>query len=74
MYIGVLWSIFECWGQKHEIPDGISVLLKDLIAFRRRQLHVLYACNGKKEVRETPGYMTIVYHSKGIDNVICPEY
>ena len=71
-WMGVLWSIFECWRQKHEIPDRISVLLKDLIAFRRRQLRI-YDCNGNKEVRETSGYMSILYHDKGIDMINLPR-
>ena len=71
-WMGVIWSIFECWRQKHEIPDRISVLLKDLIAFRRRQLRI-YECNGNKEVCETSGYMTILYHNKGIDMVNLPR-
>ena len=25
-WMNVLWSIFECWRQKHEVPDCTSVL------------------------------------------------
>ena len=33
----------------------------------------IYECNGNKEVRETSGYMTILYHNKGIDMVNIPR-
>ena len=52
---GVLWDVF----QKHEVPDCISVLLKDLIAFRRGVVH-LSECSSDKESRNASGYMSIL--------------
>ena len=71
-WMGVVWSIFECWRQKHEVPDRIAVLLKDLIAFKRRVLQI-NECNGDKEARKASGYMSILYHNKGIDMVNLPR-
>ena len=25
---GVLWDVFQCWRQKHDVPDRTAVLLK----------------------------------------------
>ena len=35
-WMGVLWNIFHCWKQTHDIPDRIVILKKDLIAFRKK--------------------------------------
>ena len=67
-WMNVLWNIFECWRQEHEVPDRISVLLKDLIAFKRRVVHI-NVYNVNKETRKASGYMSILYHNKGIDMV-----
>ena len=66
--MGVLWDLFECWKQKHDIPDRIAVLLKNLLAFRRRALHI-QECNNDKVSRDVSGYLSIHYHNKGIDMV-----
>ena len=41
----------------------IAVLLKDLIAFRRRALHI----DVDKTFRNASGYMSVFYQNKGID-------
>ena len=71
-WMNVLWNIFECWRQEHEVPDRISVLLKDLIAFKRRVVHI-NDCNVNKETHKVSGYMSILYHNKGIDMVNLPR-
>ena len=71
-WMNVILNIFECWKQKHEVPDRISVLLKDLIAFKRRIVHMNY-CNVNKETRKALGYTSILYHNKGIDMVNLPK-
>ena len=39
-WMGVLWDVFQCWRQKHDVPDRIAILLNDLIAFRKRVVHM----------------------------------
>ena len=68
--MGVLWNVFQCWRQTHDVPDRIAVLLKDLIAFRRRALHI-GECNVDK-TSNASGYMSVLYHNKGIDMVNLP--
>ena len=71
-WMNVLWNIFECWRQEHEVPDRISVLFKDLIAFKRRVVHI-NDYNVNKETCKASGYMSILYHNKGIDMVNLPR-
>ena len=66
--MGVLWNVFQCLRQTHDVPDRIAVLLKDLIAFRRRALHI-GECNVDKTSR---GYISVLYHNKAIDMVNLP--
>ena len=71
-WMGALWSNFECWRQRNEVPDRVAVLLKDLIAFRKRVSHIS-ECNGNKETRKASGYMNLLCHNKGIDMVNLPR-
>ena len=71
-WMSLVWSIFECWRQKHELPDRVGILLKDLIAFRKRGTHISDINDGK-EPRRASGYMNILYHNKGIDMVNLPR-
>ena len=59
--MNVLWDSFQCWTQKHDVPDRIAVLLKDLIAFRRKSLHIR-ECSNNIVSRDASGYMNILYH------------
>ena len=58
--MGVLRNVFQCWRQTHDVPDRIAVLLKDLIAFRRRALHI-GECNIDETSRNASGYMSVLY-------------
>ena len=62
--MGVLWDVFQCWRQKHDVPDRIAVLLKDLIAFRKRVVRMREYTNDVVS-RNASGYMSILYHNKG---------
>ena len=71
-WMGLVWSIFESWRLNHEVPDYVTVLLKDLIAFRKKGVHILNT-NVNSEPRKVSGYMNILYHNKGIDMVNLPR-
>ena len=71
-WMGVLWDVFQCWRQKHDVPDRIVVLLKDLIAFRKRVVR-MRECANDVVSRNASGYMSILYHNKGIDMVNLPR-
>ena len=71
-WMGALWSNSECWRQRNEVPDRMAVLLKDLIAFRKRVSHIS-ECNSNKETCKASGYMNLLYHNKGIDMVNLPR-
>ena len=68
----VLWNIFHCWKQMHDVPDRILILMKDLIAFRKKGVHIGEG-NIEKGSRDTSGYMSIIYYNKGIDMVNFPR-
>ena len=46
------------WRQKHDVPDRIAVLLKDLIAFRKRVVR-MRECTNDVVSRNASGYMSI---------------
>ena len=46
------------------MPDRIAVLLKDLIAFRKRVVRMREYTNDVVS-RNASGYMSILYHNKG---------
>ena len=54
------------------IPDRIAVLLKDLIAFRKRVVR-MQKCTNDVVSRNASGYLSILYHNKGIDMVNLPR-
>ena len=65
-------DVFQCWRQKHDVPDRIAVLLKDLIAFRKRVVRMREYTNDVVS-RNASGYMSILYPNKGIDMVNIPR-
>ena len=60
-----LWNIFQCW---HEIPDRIVVLIKDMIAFKKRASRIQTS-----DVDIASGFMSICYHNKGIEMINLPR-
>ena len=63
--MGVLWNVFQCWRQKHDIRDHIAVLLNKL---SREDLHI-EECGVENISRDASRYMSILYHNKGIDMI-----
>ena len=59
-----LWSIVNNWITTHDVSDRIVVLVKDLIAFRKRTLPMMTddVVKGSKTVGS---FMTVHYHNKG---------
>ena len=70
--MATLWNILHCWKQTHDVPDRIVILMKDLIAFRKKGVHIGEG-NIEKVSRDTSGYMSIIYHNNGIDMVNLPR-
>ena len=58
-----LWSIVNNWVTTHDVPDRIVVLVKDLIAFRKRASHMVTS-DVVKDSKIVGGFMTIRYHIK----------
>ena len=38
--MAAVWNIFEVWSSEHEVPDRVVVLIKDMIAFKKRALTI----------------------------------
>ena len=72
-WMGVLWNVFQCWKQTHDIPDRVTVLLTDLIAFKRKSSVFEEYKNNNSVSRNASGYMSVLYHNKGIDMVNLPR-
>ena len=58
-----LWSIVNNWVTTHNVRDRIVVLVKDLIAFRKRASHMVTS----EDSKIVGGFMTVCYHHKGIE-------
>ena len=71
--MGVLWNVFQCWKQTHDIPDRVTVLFTDLIAFKRKSSVFQENKNNNNVSRNASGYITVLYHNKGIDMVNIPR-
>ena len=67
-----LWSIVNNWVTTHDVPDCIVVLVKDLIAFRKRTSPMVTddVVKGSKKVGS---FMTVRYHNKGIEMLELPK-
>ena len=67
-----LWSIVNNWVTTHDVPDRIVVLVKDLIAFRKRTSPMMTddVVKGSKTVGS---FMTVRYHNKGIEMLELPK-
>ena len=59
-----LLALTESWAAFHDIPSHISLLVKDLIAFKMKFAGRVIdnACGGKK--KENRGHMTVLFHNK----------
>ena len=64
--------MFFSVGSKHDIPDHVTVLLTDLIAFKRKS-SVFEENKNNNVSRNASGYMSVLYHNKGIDMVNLPR-
>ena len=72
--MGVLWDVFQCWRQKHDVPDRIAVLLKDLIAFRKRVVRMREYTNDVVS-RNASGYMKRKWsHREKVDVRVLNEW
>ena len=72
-WMGVLWNVFQCWKQTHDIPDCVSVLFTDLIALKKKSSVFVENKNNNSVSRNASGYMSVLYHNKGIDMVNLPR-
>ena len=54
------------------IPTCFIVLIKDLIAFRKRNDNENIEVNVEKENKQDRGFMTIYFHNKGIEMIDLP--
>ena len=59
-------TLFNNWVTTHDVLDHIVVLVKDLIAFRKRASHMV-TCDVVKDSKIVGGFMTVRYHNKGIE-------
>ena len=66
------WSIVNNLVTTHDVPDRIIVLVKDLIAFRKRTSPMMTddVAKGSKTVG---GFMSVRYHNKGIEMLELPK-
>ena len=66
-------ALTESWAASHDIPSRISLLVKDLIAFKMKSAGRVIddACGGKK--MENRGHMTVLFHNKGIKMIDLPN-
>ena len=67
-----IWTIFEAWSLEHEVPDRIVVLIKDIIAFKKRASPI-ETNNVDKPSKKASGFLNICYHNKGIEMVNLPR-
>ena len=67
-----IWTIFDAWSSEHEVPDRIVVLIKDIIAFKKRASPI-ETNNVDKPSKNTSGFLNICYHNKGIEMVNIPR-
>ena len=67
-----LWNIFQCWTSGHEIPDRIVVLIKDMIAFKKRASRI-QTSDVDIPSKSASGFMSICYHNKGIEMINLPR-
>ena len=74
-----VWNIFEVWcsehevwSSEHEVPDRVVVLIKDMIAFKKRAL-AIETDDVDKPSKHASGFLNIYYHNKGIEMVNLPR-
>lgn len=67
----VVWNIYHNWILTHEIPAQIKILLKDLIAFRKGQIHVATANNDL--IMKGPSYREQNYVNWNVTEKLCRE-
>ena len=67
-----LWSIVNNWVTTHDVPDRIVVLVKYLIAFRKRASHMITS-DVVKDSKIVGGLMTVRYYNKGIEMLQLPK-
>ena len=67
-----IWTSFQAWTSEHEIPDHVVVLMKDMIAFKKRASHI-ETSHVDIPSKSASGFMNICYHNKGIEMVNLSE-
>ena len=67
-----IWNIFEVWSSEHEVPDRVVVLIKDMIAFKKRAL-AIETDDVDKPSKNASSFLNIYYHNKGIEMVNLPR-
>ena len=68
-----LFALTEIWATFHDIPSCISLLVKDLIAFKMKSAGRVIddACGGKQ--KENKVHMTVLFDNKGIEMIDLPN-
>ena len=68
-----LLALTESWAASHDIPSRISLLVKDLIAFKIKSTGrvIDYTCGEEK--KDNRGHMTVLFHNKGIEMIDLPK-
>ena len=61
--MGVLWNIFHCWKQTQDVLNRIVILMKDLITYRKKGVHIGEG-NIERDSRDTSRYMSVLYHNR----------
>ena len=58
-----LLALTESWAASHDIPSRISLLVKDLIAFKIKSTRRVIDDTCREEKRDNRGHMTVLFHS-----------
>ena len=61
-----VWNVVQNWLSLHNTPDRTVILLKDLIAFRKKASCIVSSAVTKRS-EAASGFMKVYYHNKGIE-------
>ena len=68
--MGMVWNIFQNWAASHVVPSGISVLFRDLVAFRKDALcGFALGVEVSRKSKECSGFLKVHYHNKVIEMI-----
>ena len=67
-----VWNVVQNWLSLHNTPDRTVILLKDLIAFRKKASCIVSSAVTKRS-EAASGFMKVYYHNKGIEMLHLPK-